>query len=49
MVNVCGVAPAARVAGDNKVTVGIGLLTETVKLEAVDEPPPGAGLVTTTG
>ena len=29
--------------------VGTGLLAVTVKFTAVDEPPPGAGLVTTTG
>jgi hypothetical protein len=49
MVTACGVDPAASEAGDSDVIVGTGLLAVTVKFTAVDEPPPGAGLVTTTG
>jgi hypothetical protein len=49
MVSACAVAPAVRVAGDRDVTVGAGLLAVTVKLIATDDPPPGAGFVTTTG
>ena len=47
--SVCGVAPAGNEAGDNDVTVGTGLLAETVKLTVADGPPPGGGLVTITG
>jgi hypothetical protein len=43
------VAPAARDVGVRREIVGMGLLAETVKVAADDEPPPGAGLVTTTG
>jgi hypothetical protein len=49
IVSVCADEPAAREVGDNDETVGTGLLAETVKLTADDEPPPGAGFVTTTG
>jgi hypothetical protein len=42
-------APAATEFGEIMERVGMGLLAETVKLTADDEPPPGAGLVTTTG
>ena len=40
-------APAAITRGEAELTVGTGLLT--VKLRALDVPPPGAGLVTTRG
>jgi hypothetical protein len=49
MVSVCVVAPAVSEEGDSDVTVGTGLVAETVKLTADEEPPPGAGFVTTTG
>ena len=49
MVSVCDAAPAVSEAGDSDVTVGTGLVDDTVKLVGADEPPPGAGLVTTTG
>jgi hypothetical protein len=49
MVSACAVTPAVRVAGDRDVTVGTGLLAVTAKLTAVEEPPPGAAFVTTTG
>jgi hypothetical protein len=42
--------PARTDMGDIDESVGTGLLAaETVKLTGTDEPPLGAGLVTTTG
>jgi hypothetical protein len=41
--------PAKTDRGVIDESVGTGLLAETVKLTAVEGPPPGAGLVTTTG
>jgi predicted RNA methylase len=49
MASVCAAEPAARDDGDSDVTAGTGLLAETAKLTGADEPPPGVGLVTTTG
>jgi hypothetical protein len=47
MVKVCAAEPTTTVDGEMDVTVGAGLFT--VKLTADDAPPPGVGLVTTTG
>src|SRR5208282_3410846 len=47
MVSVCAAAPAVAEEGARLVIVGTRLFT--VKLVAADEPPPGAGFVTTTG
>jgi hypothetical protein len=41
--------PANAEMGDMAESVGTGLLAETVKLTAVEEPPPGAGFVTMIG
>ena len=42
--------PAKTDVGDIDESVGAGLLAaETMKLTGADEPPPGAGFVTTTG
>jgi hypothetical protein len=49
MVSVCAVAPAVSEEGDSDATVGTGLVADTVKLSGAEEPPPGVGLVTTTG
>ena len=46
-VKVKAAPPTTALAGERVAIVGIGLLT--VKLTALDVPPPGAGLVTTTG
>jgi hypothetical protein len=46
-VTVCAAAPATAEEGDIDATVGAGVFT--VKLTAADEPPPGAGFVTTIG
>jgi 3,4-dihydroxy-2-butanone 4-phosphate synthase len=46
-VSVNAAPPAARVLGFSEVIVGAGLFT--VKLVAVEIPPPGAGFVTVTG
>jgi hypothetical protein len=48
-VSVCDGAPIVRDVGDKSVTVGTGLPAETVKFTGLDEPPPGAGFVTTSG
>jgi len=41
--------PAAMLVGDNKLTVGTGLLAAvTVKSTVFDEPPPGVEFVTIT-
>ena len=49
IVSVWDVAPTAREAGLSCVIVGIGLAVGVTVKVAVAEPPPGAGLVTTTG
>jgi hypothetical protein len=49
MVSICAAAPTVREEGDSDATVGTGLVADTVKLTEAEEPPPGAGLVTTTG
>jgi hypothetical protein len=42
--------PAVIEDGDKDVIAGSGLFAaETVKLTGADDPPPGAGFVTTTG
>jgi len=46
-VRVKAAPPAVAFAGENEVMVGTGLLT--LKLVALDVPPPGAGFVTVTG
>jgi hypothetical protein len=47
MVTVCAAAPGVAELGEMPVMLGVGLLTE--KVAEFDAPPPGAGLVTTTG
>jgi hypothetical protein len=46
IVRVWAAAPATAEEGDNVLMVGTGLLT--VKLTALDDPPPGDEFVTTT-
>jgi len=47
MVTGVAAAPAVAEAGERLVSVGTGLFT--VKFTEFDAPPPGVGLVTTTG
>src|SRR5208282_5735555 len=47
MLSVCAAAPALAEEGDRLAIVGTRLFT--VKFTAAEEPPPGAGFVTTTG
>jgi hypothetical protein len=49
MVSVCAADPTGRELGDRDVIAGTGLPAVTVKLSAAEDPPPGVGLVTTTG
>lgn len=50
MVSASGTAPTVREAGVRSEMVGTGLLAAaTVKLNGADDPPPGVGLVTTSG
>ena len=46
-VKIVAAAPAVAEEGERLVMAGTGL--PTVKLTAFEAPPPGAGLVTTTG
>ena len=48
-VNVCAPVPATAEAGDKLLRLGAGFVVVTVKFTGLDVPPPGPGLVTTTG
>jgi hypothetical protein len=47
IVRTCEAVPEAAEVGESVVIVGTGLLT--LRLTALEEPPPGVGFVTTTG